>query len=330
MQDQSGNGVLEEFRIEFLDCWQRLPNKGFFLTLLAVWLALFQWLGNSTLGYIDTKSLFYWLYNAFAGGRTDAFEQETVGLLIPFAVLIILWLRRRQLISLELHLWWPGMLILTLGVLFHVVGYLVQQPRVSVVGLFVGLYGITGMAWGSAWLRATYFPFLLFGFCLPLGSLAEIITFPLRLLVSRLVELVCHYVLFIDVQRQGNVLVNPTGHYSYEVAAACSGIRSLLATLAIAVTLAFYSFGKWWKRLVVIASAFPLAVAGNLLRMLTIVIAAEIGGQGWGNYVHEGGPLGILSLLPYVPVFFGLFWLENLLHERCEPGADLTLEAKPA
>jgi hypothetical protein len=49
-----------------------------------------------------------------------------------------------------------------------------------------------------------------------------------------------------------------------------------------------------------VASAFPLAVLGNLLRMLTIIIAAEMGGQEWGSYVHEGGPGGVFSLLPYL------------------------------
>ena len=47
--------------------------------------------------------------------------------------------------------------------------------------------------------------------------------------------------------------------------------------------------------------------------MLAIVIAAEIGGQEWGNYIHEGGPGGLLSLLPYVPAFFGLMLLERFL-----------------
>ena len=51
MDNRLENGVLEEFRLEFVDCWQRLPNKGFFLGLLAAWVALFQFLGNSTLGY---------------------------------------------------------------------------------------------------------------------------------------------------------------------------------------------------------------------------------------------------------------------------------------
>jgi len=27
-------------------------------------------------------------------------------------------------------------------------------------------------------------------------------------------------------------------------------------------------------------------------------MAAELGGQSWGNYVHEGGPLGIIASFP--------------------------------
>jgi hypothetical protein len=55
--------------------------------------------------------------------------------------------------------------------------------------------------------------------------------------------------------------------------------------------------------------------------MLTIVIAAEIGGQEWGSRVHEGGPLGIFSLLPYIPAFIGLLGLEHYLRTKEAPAA---------
>jgi exosortase/archaeosortase family protein len=74
------------------------------------------------------------------------------------------------------------------------------------------------------------------------------------------------------------------------------------------------SFRSWWKRGLLMASAAPLAVFGNTLRMLTIIIASEIGGQHAGMYVHEGGPFGILSLLPYVGAFAGLLLLGHWLH----------------
>jgi len=109
------------------------------------------------------------------------------------------------------------------------------------------------------------------------------------------------------------------------VAAACSGLRSLLATVGFSMGYAFLSFPKWWKRLAVIAAAFPLAVLGNLIRMLTIVIAAEIWGQKAGDKVHDGGPLGIYSLIPYVLAFAGLLLLGHWLRER-EPEKQPSME----
>jgi hypothetical protein len=50
--------------------------------------------------------------------------------------------------------------------------------------------------------------------------------------------------------------------------------------------------------------------------MLTIIIAAEIWGQAGGEYVHEGGPYGIISLLPYAAAFGGLLLLGYLLREK--------------
>ena len=54
-----------DWRADTIECWRRLPNKFFFFTLLAAWLLLFQFWGNSILGYVHTSSLLAWLYNAY-------------------------------------------------------------------------------------------------------------------------------------------------------------------------------------------------------------------------------------------------------------------------
>jgi exosortase len=327
MEQQPSDGILEEFRIEFLDCWQKLPNKGFFFLLLAVWLAIFHFLGNSTLGYINTNSLFLWMYGAFTGGGQHLLDSdEAYGVFVPLVVLVLFWLKRRELVTLELRTWWPGLLLLGLGVVLHLLGYRVQQSRISVIGLLTGIYGLMGLAWGPAWLRASVFPFFLLLFCVPVGSVLIPITFRLQIMVCQMVEFISHYVLFIDVERQGTQLLDPTGHYKYEVAAACSGIRSLAAIVAFGVVLGFLSCRKWWKRLAMIAAAFPLAVLGNLIRMLAIVIAAEMGGQEWGNAVHEGGPGGIFVLMLYIPAFAGLLALEHFLRDPTPQPATQILE----
>lgn len=310
MDKQPSDGILEEFRREFLDCWQRLPNKELFLVLFGAWLALFHLVGNSTFGYIDTPSLLKWMYLTYKP-KENAIYDDGQGNLIPFLVAGLFWWKRKELMALELKVWWPGLVLVVAGLVGHIIGYVTQQPRISIVGLFVGLYGLMGLAWGPSWLRASVFPFFLFAFCVPIGTFAEPVTFRLQLLVCQLVEWIAP-LLAIDVLRHGTQLSDPTGQYQYEVAAACSGIRSLVAIFVLAIVYGFISFPAAWKRLVVMGSAFPLAVLGNLVRMMLIVIAAEIGGQSWGNYVHESS---VFSMIPYIPAIGGLLLLGRFLGE---------------
>ena len=84
--DKSPNtGILEQFRLEFLDFWQRLPDKGFFFVLLFGWLALFQFVGNSTLGFIKSESLLKWMYIVSKPNHTG--EDDSHALFVPFIVL---------------------------------------------------------------------------------------------------------------------------------------------------------------------------------------------------------------------------------------------------
>jgi exosortase len=308
------------FGAELVQCWERLPNKGLFLTLFAAWLLLFQFLGNCTFGYIDTASLMHWMYNAYNSGD----KSDEHGLLIPVLVLVLFWLKRKQLLELPNRVWWPALFLLVFALLLHGVGYLVQQQRISIVALFTGIYALMGLAWGPAWLRASFFPFFLVGFCVPIASVGEPITFPLRVLVCKIVTAISP-VLGIDVVRTGTALSNASGSYNYEVAAACSGLRSLVAILCISTVYGFLTFEKSWKRILMIASAFPLAVIGNVIRMMFIIVAAEISGQEWGNFVHENW---FFSLVPYVPAIGGVMLLGHWLREHnVEPV--LSLKAKP-
>jgi len=320
MEKQPTNGILEDFRIDFLEAWHRLPNKAFFLVLLAAWLALFQFFGNATFGYIHTQSLLSWMWAAY-GSSNEAATDDSHGKLVPLVVLGLFWWKRKLLLELPVRAWAPALALLVLALVLHLVGYMGQQPRISIVALFTGIYGLMGLAWGRQWLVESFFPFCLFAFCIPLGWSGVAITFPLRLLVCHIVDLVCGYLFQIDVRVDGTAIMDPAGRYQYEVAAACSGMRSLIATLALALIYAMVSFRTWWRRSLLIASAVPLAVFGNVVRMLTIIIAAEIGGQECGKWVHDGGPGGVLTLLPYVPAFAGLLLLGHWLREPSSQGA---------
>jgi exosortase len=303
--EPSQRSLLEEIREDFPRHWRAMPGKGMFFGLLAAWVALFHWLGNSTLGYVDTPSLFGWLHYAYQNSVDDEH-----GYIIPLVVVALMWWKRRELMEAPKRPWWPGLILLMLALLVHVAGYMVQQTRVSAVAFFAGIYALSGLVWGWTWLRATFFPFFLFAFCIPIATLSEPLTFPLRLLATQITSFVSDVGLGINVVCSGTQIMDANRTYQYEVAAACSGIRSMTAIFAIALVYGFVAFSSPWKRLAMISCAFPLAVLANVVRLCMIIIAAEAFGQSAGNYVHESG---LLSMLPYVPAVGGVLLLGHWL-----------------
>jgi exosortase len=308
-----------DFWQDTVECWERLPNKAFFFILLVAWLVIFQFLGNSILGYVHTPSLFQWMYLAYENPSAD----DGHGLYIPLLVLGLFWWKRGELLDSQLLLWTPGLFLLLVAMALHILAYVVQEPYFSIVALFMGIYGLMGMAWGPEWLRKSIFPFFLFVFSVPLGQHAAIITFPLRMLVSWLVEVISHF-FGIGVIRIGTQLLDPSGAFQYDVAAACSGIRSLVANFLLATVYAFFTFRSAWKRLFIVSLALPFAILGNLLRLLMVIFAAEMGGQKWGDYVHDNF---FTSLMPYVPAFIGLLLVGSWL-EKHEAKAELPEKQK--
>ena len=167
-----------------------------------------------------------------------------------------------------------------------------------------------GISWGFAWLRETFFPFFLFAFCVPTANVLVPVAFPLRMMATKITAALCSGVLGIDVIQDGTRIMNSTRQYQYEVAAACSGIRSLTAITAVALIYAFVGFKKPWQRLVIIASTVPLAVVANVFRLSSIIIAAEAFGQKAGNWVHENAVAG---LFPYIPAIAGMLVIGHFL-----------------
>ena len=298
----------KSFKAQFWNFWHSLPFKKTGFGLLLAWAALFHLVGNSTLGYIKTHSLFGWMNFVYSTNPDDEH-----GYLIPLVVVGLLWWKRERLMALEKKPSFLPLALVALALGLHVVGFVVQQTRISIVAFFVGVYGITGLVWGLGWLRATFFPMFLFAFCVPLGTLAETITLPLRVLATTITSGFCSEVLGIGLIQDGTRIFDSKGTFQYEVAAACSGLRSLTAILAITTIFAFMNFKTWWRCALMVALGFPLAIVANVFRLTTIILAAEAFGQEAGNYVHESS---FLSLLPYIPAIIGVVIAAKLLREK--------------
>ena len=288
---------------ELSDVLRQLPDKGLFLSLLGVWVVIFTFLGNSTKGYVMSDSLFVWMNTAYSSEGGD----DAHGKLIPIVVLVLLWWKRDELLKIRFQNWWGGLVFLLVGCLLHVVAFGTQIVQLSIVAFFCGLYGLTGLVWGREWLFKTFFPFVLFAFAVPLGANGDVVTFPLRMMVTVLSVWFSNSFMGIEVVRDGSRIFDPSGDFQYDVAPACSGIRSLTALFLLATILAMTSFKSYWKRFVMMGLTVPIAILGNTARIVAVIIAAEAFGQDAGKLVHDwawvftyGTALGCIFGLSFV------------------------------
>ena len=299
---------MASFVEELREFWEFLPQKWVVGVLALAWLALFQFWGSSTFGYVDTASLFSWMYNAY----TAPFSEDGHGLFIPFVVLGLLWWKRRELMALRLAPWPWAFPIFAAALLLHLVGFMAQQARISIAALFLGLYAILGFCWGRDWLRCTFFPYFLFVFCVPIGSLATVVTLPLRLLVTQLAVGFTSIALQLDVVCDGTLIFDSARSYQYDVAPACSGIRSLIALFALATIYGFVSFQSPWQRAAMMFSSIPLAVLGNVLRIVMVIVVGSVYGEASGEKVEQ--KLGFATF--FLVGIIGLVIFSRFLEEK--------------
>ncbi len=253
------------------------------LCLLVCGLIIFNFFGNSTRGYIDTTSLFYWWGFQWFNPQS----QTEHG---PIILALSLWIFSRNLKApspaRNSPSPWLGLLIIISSLLIHLFGYLVQQSRISIVGFLIFLIGSSYLLGGSRWGKASIFPCTLMLFALPLEFLTNAIGFMMRLYVIKVSYFLAQFC-GIDIIRSGTQLLSADGSYQYDVAPACSGIRSLVALSALSLILGYLTFRSWWRRVLLFVLSIPYAFVGNVIRIFTIIIVAELFGQKAGTLVHE-------------------------------------------
>lgn len=257
-------------------------------------LAVFQFFGNAARGYIDSASLFYWWGYQWANPQS---ESEHGWLILGLSC----WLFWRNLKNAEC-----GVLsaerksiaplgAMMAGLAVHLLGYALTQTRVSIVGFLLFAWGVLALAGGRRWGRAAVFPAVFMIFAIPLNML-DTVGFYLRLGVIEVAWHLAHLV-GIDVIRNGTQLMSPDGGFSYDVAAACSGMRSLTALAALALLLGYLNFRSWPVRVLVGLLCFPFAFVGNVARIFAVIVMAEWRGQAAGVRAHDVMGFGVFVIV---------------------------------
>ena len=264
-------------------------------------------------------------------------ENYSHGLLIPFIIGYIIWSQRDKLAQARFN---PSLLLGGAAILFAlfalwagVAGAELYTQRMSLVLL---LSGITVYFWGLPLLRLLIVPFGLLLLAIPIPAIIfNKIAFPLQLFASRC-AVWSMSMLGIPVLRQGNIIelkpLNSFDTKKLEVVEACSGIRSLMTLMTLAVVFAYFThtpsddppkpggrFGwlksYWfWRAAILIVSAVPIAILTNAFRVSgTGVLAHYYGTQVADGFFHSFSGWAI-----YIVAFILLFGIGMIL-DRFRP-----------
>lgn len=203
----------------------------------------------------------------------DPAEDMSYGWFIPVFSLYVLWTERREIVSSPGAPSPLGLVVLLPAAFVGCLGVRGQQVHLEVVGFVGVLVGLVWTCFGAATVRRVLFPFGFLLFCLPLHAALGCVTVHLRTLAAS----VGHSVLCgvgVDAIREGTRIFSPSGAFSVDVAEPCSGLRSILAMAALAAGYAYFTQPTWLRRGLLFALAVPIAVLGNAVRILLIVIVA--------------------------------------------------------
>ena len=154
------------------------------------------------------------------------------------------------------------------------------------VSLPLMLIGILLLFRGTAFVRSLAFPLLFLFMMIPLPYIIYYrLTFPMQLMSAKLAAGVLQSV-GVEVIRRGNILVLP--NYTLEVVAACSGLRSLMTLVTLALVLCAVSGLGNRRRAILAASSVPIAIAANTIRLALTAIGARVAGPAFADGIlHE-------------------------------------------
>jgi len=185
-------------------------------------------------------------------------------------------------------------------------GSLGAELFTSRLSMLVLAAGVVLFLSGWKMLRAISFPLGFLILMIPIPVLIyNQITFPLQLLASRFATFWLQLV-NVPVLREGNLIILP--NYTLEVVDACSGIRSLMTLITLAVAYGYLMNDRRWSRLLLALLMIPIAIVSNAIRIMGAgLLTYHFGPEMAEGFFHEfsGWVIFVAALI----LMFGCHWL---------------------
>jgi|HubBroStandDraft_5_1064220.scaffolds.fasta_scaffold33583_2 exosortase len=235
------------------------------------------------------------------------------GFFVPLFSGYILWHTRERWTKVEVKPSNFGFVVIVGAIALLLLGSLGAELFTGRFSLLVLLAGMILFLAGWKMLRAVSFPLGYLIWMIPMPVIIyNQITFPLQLIASRLATAWLELAQ-VPVLRDGNILI--MSNYSLEVVEACSGIRSLMTLMALAVAYGYLVSPRRWVRYVLAAFMVPIAIVTNAIRIMGAgLMAHRFGPAAAEGFLHQfsGWAIFLVALL----LMFGSYWILQHISER--------------
>lgn len=188
------------------------------------------------------------------------------GFLVPVFAGYVFWKQRERLAKISLKPSNFGFLVMVAAIALLLLGSLGAELFTSRFSMLVLVAGCVLFLGGRRFLRAIMFPLGFLILMIPIPTIIyNQITFPLQLLASRFATFWLQLI-NVPVLREGNLIILP--NYTLEVVDACSGIRSLMTLITLAIAYGYLTERRLWVRWLLVILMVPIAIVSNAIRIM--------------------------------------------------------------
>lgn len=253
--------------------------------------------------------VFIWSYQRGLGDLFNLWQRSdeySVGMIVPFLALYILWTRRRVITEYPIKpsIW--GFVLFVGAQVIRFFGLFFMYSSAERFSIVLSIAGIVLLLFGWQLFRKVA-PILLF-LCLMLPPPNFIQSYTVlhlqRWATSSAVF--CLEMVGCEVIQEGNTI--HIGETSVEVAYACNGLRMITAFFVISGLVVLMVKRVWWEKLIILVSSLPIALMCNTVRLtITALALTQLNDEFWNDKFHDFGGYAMMPLA--LAIVVGELWL---------------------
>lgn len=229
------------------------------------------------------------------------------GMFVPFFSAFLFWSDREHLRAVPRRSSRAGFVVILFGLGLLALGRGYGSVAIQALSVVAAVAGAVLWGFGAKWLRRAWFPVAFLLFMVPLPR--AVVDASSRDLQRFAAGFAAAAAGFAGVPLYQHDVVIELPNMTLLVAEICNGLRFMMALLVLTVAFAQVSQRSRARKLVLVASAIPLAILANAMRVAAVVLLAHYWGpKAASGIIHHsiGKVVWLMTLVPLVALGLAL------------------------